>query len=141
MTHGEDVDRQQETHCGYEGSNTAGKNVEGETRRRACDPRQDSETTRGVKPAAESLGLRCLLARAYAECVMAWAGKPTAAQKTSASIRSRTKPRPLPPKENPNGIPSSVMQTLQNEGVSSDPAAFNRRLQELLAVYKLNDGR
>ena len=72
---------------------------------------------------------------------MAWAGKPTAAQKTAASIRSRTKPRPLPPKENPAGIPSSVMHALQSEGLSSDPAAFNRRLQELLAAYKLNDGR
>ena len=72
---------------------------------------------------------------------MSWAGKPTATQKTAASIRSRTKPRPLPPKENPNGIPSSVMETLQSEGLSSDPAAFNRRLQELLAAHKLNDGR
>ena len=71
---------------------------------------------------------------------MAWAGKPTAAQKTAASIRSRTKPRPLPPKENPAGIPSSVMDALQSEGLSSDPAAFNRRLQELLAAYKQNGG-
>ena len=71
---------------------------------------------------------------------MAWAGKPTATQKTAASIRSRTKPRPLPPKENPAGIPSSVMQILQSEGVSRDPVAFNRRLQELLNAYKSNGG-
>ena len=72
---------------------------------------------------------------------MAWAGKPSSQQKTAASIRSRTKPRPLPPKENPAGIPSSVMRALQSDGISSDPAAFSRRLQELLADYKLNDGR
>jgi len=71
---------------------------------------------------------------------MAWSGKPTTTQKTAASIRSRTKPRPLPPKENPNGIPSSVMQALQSEGLSGDPAAFNRRLQELLAAHKSTMG-
>lgn len=71
---------------------------------------------------------------------MAWAGKPNAQQKTAASIRSRTKPRPLPPKENPNGIPSEVMRQLSQEQLSSDPAAFNRRLQQLLAAYKSNGG-
>src|SRR5262245_16670723 len=74
---------------------------------------------------------------------MAWAGKPSARQRTAASLRSRTTPHPLPKlkSDNPNGIPAEVMQTLANERLSSDPAAFNRRLQELLAAYKLSDGR
>jgi hypothetical protein len=71
---------------------------------------------------------------------MAWAGKPSAKQKTAASIRSRTAPKPLPPRENPEGIPSAVMRTLANEGLSNDPAAFNRRLQELLNACKRNGG-
>jgi hypothetical protein len=47
----------------------------------------------------------------------------------------------LPPKENPHGIPTEVMKTLSQENLSSDPAAFNRRLQELLQAYKLSDGK
>jgi hypothetical protein len=48
--------------------------------------------------------------------------------------------KPLPKPQNPHGIPSEVMRTLARENLSSDPAAFNRRLQELLAAYKLNGG-
>jgi hypothetical protein len=47
----------------------------------------------------------------------------------------------LPPRENPLGVPHSVMKTLAQENLSSDPAAFNRRLQELLTAYKLSDGK
>jgi hypothetical protein len=47
----------------------------------------------------------------------------------------------LPPRENPLGIPRGVMKTLSQENLSSDPAAFNRRLQELLQAYKLSDGK
>ena len=74
---------------------------------------------------------------------MAWAGKPSAKQKTAASIRSRMTAKPLPKArfENPNGIPTAVMKQISQECLSSDPAAFNRRLQELLAAYKLSDGR
>jgi hypothetical protein len=74
---------------------------------------------------------------------MAWAGKASSKQKTAASIRSRTLPKPMPKmkSDNPNGIPTAVMHQLASEGLSSDPAAFNRRLQELLAAYKLSDGR
>jgi hypothetical protein len=73
---------------------------------------------------------------------MAWPGKPTVKQKTSASIRSRKALKPMPKStfENPNGVPSEVMRTLANEGLSRDPAAFNRRLQELLSAYKTNGG-
>jgi hypothetical protein len=68
---------------------------------------------------------------------MAWAGKPSAKQKTMASIKSRTAPHPMPKArfDNPNGIPSEVMRTLARENLSSNPAAFNRRLQELLNAY------
>jgi len=56
------------------------------------------------------------------------------------SYKSRTAPKPLPPPENPLGIPSQVMKQLAAENIS-DPAAMNRRLQELLAAHKLSDGR
>jgi hypothetical protein len=74
---------------------------------------------------------------------MAWAGKPSAKQKTMASIKSRTALKPMPKStfDNPNGIPSEVMRTLARENLSGDPAAFNRRLQELLNAYKQNEGR
>jgi hypothetical protein len=72
---------------------------------------------------------------------MSWAGKPSARQKTAASLRSRQLPsRPPPPTENPLGIPKAVMKVLSQEGLSSDPVAFNARLQELLRAYKLNGG-
>jgi hypothetical protein len=48
---------------------------------------------------------------------------------------------PPPPDLPPGGIvPKSVMRTLQNESLSSDPVAFNARLQELLNAYKTNGG-
>ena len=48
--------------------------------------------------------------------------------------------KPMKPPENPHGIPGEVMRSLAQEGLSSDPVAFNTRLQELLASYKLNGG-
>jgi hypothetical protein len=45
--------------------------------------------------------------------------------------------KPLPPKENPLGIPREVMRTLANEQLSGDPVAFNLRLQQLLALHEL----
>jgi len=69
---------------------------------------------------------------------MSWAGKPSSQQKTAASFRSRRQPRPLPPSENPAGIPRAVMKQLAEERLPVD--AFNARLQELLAAYKLNGG-
>jgi len=63
----------------------------------------------------------------------------------SAQVRIRRNQtgwaKPLSQAPNPHGIPNEVMRTLANEGLSSDPAAFNRRLQELLAAYKLSDGK
>src|SRR5262249_403368 len=72
---------------------------------------------------------------------MSWAGKASSAQKTAASLKSRTAPKPMPkPKSwNPNGVPNEVMKQLSLEGLSSDPVAFNKRLQELLAI-KQNGG-
>jgi len=74
---------------------------------------------------------------------MAWAGKPSGKQKTMLSIKSRTAPHPMPKArvDNPDGIPTEVIKQISREGLSSDPAAFNRRLQELLAAHKLSDGR
>ena len=71
---------------------------------------------------------------------MAWAGKPSSRQKTIMSIKSRTTPKPLPQAPSPYGIPTEIMKALAQENIS-DPAAMNRRLQELLATYKLTDGR
>jgi hypothetical protein len=73
---------------------------------------------------------------------MAWAGKPSSRQKTAASLRSRTAPYPMPKArlDNPNGIPTEVIKQISREGLSSDPVAFNARLQELLSAYKLNGG-
>lgn len=48
-----------------------------------------------------------------------------------------SKPMPL---ENPHGIPREIMKTLAEENLSSDPARYNARLQELLAARKQNGG-
>ena len=73
---------------------------------------------------------------------MSWAGKPSSKQKTAASLKSRTAPHPMPKlrAENPSGIPTEVIKQISREGLSSDPVAFNARLQELLTAYKLNGG-
>jgi hypothetical protein len=44
----------------------------------------------------------------------------------------------LPPKEDPRGIPKSVMRALQSENIS-DPIEYNNRLQQLLAAHKQGD--
>jgi hypothetical protein len=69
---------------------------------------------------------------------MAWGGK---VSRMSEKVRRhflRHTHRRLPPKENPHGVPSTVMKTLQTEGLSSDPVLFNKRLQELLNAYQAN---
>jgi hypothetical protein len=66
---------------------------------------------------------------------LSWTGKPSTAQKTAASIRSRKAKRALPRTDDPHGIPTAVMRQLQAEGIS-DKVIFNRRLQELLAAHK-----
>jgi hypothetical protein len=55
---------------------------------------------------------------------------------------SKNAHRSLPPPDcpSPHSVPTSVMQTLQDENLSKDPVKFNARLQELLAAYKLNGG-
>jgi len=67
---------------------------------------------------------------------MAWAGKASSKQKTIASIKSRRHPRPLPPPENPLGVPRAVMKRISLERLSDDPVAFNTRLQQLLAEHE-----
>ncbi len=46
--------------------------------------------------------------------------------------------KPMAMTENPHGIPSDVMRTLAQEGLSSDPAAYNARLQALLRAIQRN---
>ena len=61
---------------------------------------------------------------------MAWGGK---VGRMSERVRKhflRTSNRRLPMKENPLGVPRSVMKTLQQEQLPAD--AINGRLQELL---------
>ena len=74
---------------------------------------------------------------------MAWGGK----SQTRMGVKARnyflrhTHRRLLTPDlPDPRGVPSSVMKTLAQENLSADPVAFNARLQELLAAYKLNGG-
>jgi len=45
---------------------------------------------------------------------------------------------PEPDCPTPFSVPSSVMRTLQTEGLSDDPVKFNARLQALLNAYRLN---
>jgi hypothetical protein len=71
---------------------------------------------------------------------MAWGGKVGRMTEKQRKHFLRTANRRLPPQENPRGIPTEVMKTLAQENLSSDPAAFNRRLQELLAGRNLKDG-
>jgi hypothetical protein len=72
---------------------------------------------------------------------MAWGGK----QKTRMGEKQRKhflkythRRLPEPDCPTPFSVPSSVMRTLQTEGLSDDPVKFNARLQMLLNAYKLN---
>jgi hypothetical protein len=72
---------------------------------------------------------------------MAWGGKyggRMTLKQRSHFFRSAN--RSLPPRENPNGVPRAVMKALSQAGLSSDPAAFNLRLQQLLSLHELNKG-
>jgi len=69
---------------------------------------------------------------------MAWGGK---VSRMSEKVRKhflRNTHRSLPQPDNPHGVPSTVMKTLQTEGLSRDPVLFNKRLQELLNAYRTN---
>jgi hypothetical protein len=52
----------------------------------------------------------------------------------------RNSNRRLPPRENPLGVPRSIMKVLSQERLSSDRHAFNLRLQQLLSLHELNKG-
>jgi hypothetical protein len=72
---------------------------------------------------------------------MAWGGKKVTrmGEKQRKHFLRHTH-RSLPQPDNPHGVPSTVMKTLQLEGLSDDPVKFNARLQQLLAAYKSNGG-
>jgi len=72
----------------------------------------------------------------FFEGMMAWSGKPTSRDKRRASLASRRLMRPLPPRENPLGVPRAVMKELAAENLESDPVVWNARLQELLQEHK-----
>ena len=56
-------------------------------------------------------------------------------------LRNSHRSLPTPDIPVPNrSVPTSVMRALADENLSSDPVAFNARLQELLSAYKLNGG-
>jgi hypothetical protein len=72
---------------------------------------------------------------------MAWGGK--YAGRMNMKQRAwflRNSHRSLPKREDPRGVPKSVMKTLASENLATDPALWNRRLQQLLTAYKLNGG-
>lgn len=65
----------------------------------------------------------------------------------SGNVGSRTRreqmtwSKPLPPAENPHAaIPSGVLEQLGREQLPPTKEAYSRRLNELLAAYKLNGG-
>ena len=71
---------------------------------------------------------------------MAWAGKPSSQQKTAASFKSRSQPKPLPPTENPHAvIPTAVLEQLSRERLATKEA-YNLRLQQLLTLHEINKG-
>jgi hypothetical protein len=60
---------------------------------------------------------------------------------TGVQVRSQSlrRPRPLPPKENPLGVPKVVMKALQQETLAGDQRPYSLRLQQLLSLHELNN--
>jgi hypothetical protein len=100
--------------------------------RRAIDSRRGLAKVSFLKLTSQRIRVAGLFREVTAGRVMAWAGKASSKQKTMMSFKSRRHPRSLPPPENPLGVPRRVMKQLAAEQLSSDPVAFNTRLQELL---------
>ena len=75
---------------------------------------------------------------------MAWGGKiqtRMGAKQRNYFLRHSNRRLPTPDVPDPKrSVPRSVMKTLAMENLSSDLAAFNARLQQLLTAYKLNGG-
>jgi hypothetical protein len=69
---------------------------------------------------------------------MAWRNGARLTGKHVKSMFRKWRRPPEPDCPTPFSVPSTVMKTLQNENLSSDPALFNKRLQQLLNAYKLN---
>jgi len=67
---------------------------------------------------------------------MAWGGNHSRMTAKQRAHFLRTSNRSLPKQDNPHGVPTVVMKQLQRERLSSDPVAFNTKLQELLAQHK-----
>ena len=55
-------------------------------------------------------------------------------------LRNTHRRLPTPDLPDPRGVPKSVMRVLSQEQLSSDPVAFNTRLQQLLSDYQKNGG-
>lgn len=74
---------------------------------------------------------------------MTWGGKIQTrmnAKQRQHFLRNSHRSLPKPDLPDSRGIPKSVMKTLAMENLSSDPVAFNKRLQQLLAAYHKNGG-
>ena len=70
---------------------------------------------------------------------MAWGGK--AGRLSGRFVKGMYRKWRVPSRpDNPRGVPRYIMRTLANERLSSDPAAFNLRLQQLLTLHELNKG-
>jgi hypothetical protein len=72
---------------------------------------------------------------------MAWGGKirtRMTEKERKHFLKNSHRRLPEPDCPTPFSVPSTVMKTLQSENLSSDPALFNKRLQQLLTAYKLN---
>jgi hypothetical protein len=60
---------------------------------------------------------------------------------TAVKLRNHAmRSRPLPPRENPMGVPKAVMRALQQETLAGDLRPYSVRLQQLLTLHELNKG-
>jgi hypothetical protein len=52
---------------------------------------------------------------------------------SGVKVRNHTmRPRPLPPRENPLGVPRAIQKELSKQNLPPNVDAYNARLQELL---------
>jgi len=52
--------------------------------------------------------------------------------KDASQHLERTAKKPLPPKDDPHGVPRAIMKALAQSGLSNDPQAYKLKLQQLL---------
>jgi hypothetical protein len=62
--------------------------------------------------------------------------------RSGMKVRNHTmRPRPLPPKENPLGVPKVVMKALQQETLAGDQRPYSLRFAAVTnALHELNKG-